>query len=135
MSLRAKQDALIEALLILPDVQERLAEVVRRGGRHALEEGLKTEARRVPGCVSRVWLYAEAAGDGLVFRCDADSPLVKGLAALLCDLYSGGTPAEVLAEEPRVWEACGLRRLLSPTRLNGLARLRARIKEMAERMG
>lgn len=131
MSLSAKQDALIEALNSLPDPQERLAEVVRRGAGHKLAEALKTEERRVPGCVSRVWLHCESVDGAPVFRCDADSPLVKGLAALLCDFYSGAPAAEIAAEEPRVWEACGLRKMLSPTRLNGLAALRRRIRELA----
>lgn len=133
MSLTAKQDALIEDLNFLPDPQERLAELVRRGTRHSLPDSLKTPDRRVPGCVSGVWV--EKSIDPIsslpVFLCDADSPMVKGLAALLCDLYSGGTPAEILCEEPRLWEACGLHKLLSPTRLNGLGALRERIKQLA----
>ena len=52
MTLSAKQDALIEDLNFLPDPQERLAEIVRRGTRHALPDSLKTPDRRVPGCVS-----------------------------------------------------------------------------------
>ncbi len=131
MTLSSKQDALIEALNFLPDPQERLAEVVRRGAGQALPETLKTDERLVPGCVSRVWLHHETAGGEPVFRCDADSPLVKGLAALLCELYSGAPAAEIAAEEPRVWEACGLSKMLSPTRLNGLAALRRRIRELA----
>jgi len=57
--------------------------------------------------------------------------MVKGLAALLCDLYSGATAAEVVEVEPEVWQACGLHKMLSPTRLNGLAALRARIRQFA----
>ncbi len=131
MTLAEKQDALIAELNILPDAQERLAELVRRGAAHRLPESAKTEAQRVPGCVSRVWLRMEENEGAPVFRCDADSPLVKGLAALLCDLYSGARVDEIAAEEPRVWEACGLRKMMSPTRLNGLVALRARIRALA----
>ena len=131
MTLSDKQDALIEDLNFLPDPQERLAEIVRRGARHSLPEAVKTPEARVPGCVSGVWVESVKDGGFPVFRCDADSPMVKGLAALLCDLYSGGTPAEILCEEPRLWEACGLHKLLSPTRLNGLGALRERIKQLA----
>lgn len=131
MTLAAKQEALIEALHFLPDAQERLAELVRRGAAHELPEALKTEARQVPGCVSRVWLHGEVADGVLRLRCDADSPMVKGLAAALCDLYSGAPPEEVVAVAPRFWEACGLHKVLSPTRLNGLAALRARIVALA----
>lgn len=128
MSLAAKQADLIEELNFLPDVQERLAEVVRRGARHCLPEESKTETHRVEGCVSRVWLHGVERDGLLFFECDAESPMVKGLAVLLCDLYSGATPDEVATVEPEVWQACGLHKMLSPTRLNGLAALRARIR-------
>ena len=134
MSLTAKQDALIEDLNFLPDPQERLAELVRRGTRHALPDALKTPDRRIPGCVSGVWV--EKSIDPISslpdFQCDADSPMVKGLAALLCDLYSHADPSEITTEEPRVWAACHLDKMLTPTRLNGLRSLRERIIQLAE---
>jgi cysteine desulfuration protein SufE len=58
--------------------------------------------------------------------------MVKGLAALLCDLYDDTDPAEAAVIEPELWEACGFTKMLSPTRLNGLANMRRRIREMAE---
>jgi cysteine desulfuration protein SufE len=58
--------------------------------------------------------------------------MVKGLAALLCDLYSHADPSEITTEEPRVWEACHLDKMLTPTRLNGLRSLRERIIQLAE---
>ena len=134
MSLSAKQDALIEDLNFLPDPQERLAELVRRGTHHSLPDALKTPDRRIPGCVSGVWV--EKSIDPIsslpVFQCDADSPMVKGLAALLCDLYSHADPSEIITEEPRVWAACHLDKMLTPTRLNGLRSLRERIIQLAE---
>jgi cysteine desulfuration protein SufE len=134
MSLSAKQDALIEDLNFLPDPQERLAELVRRGTRHSLPDALKTPDRRIPGCVSGVWVEKsiDPTSSLPVFLCDADSPMVKGLAALLCDLYSHADPSEITTEEPRVWAACHLDKMLTPTRLNGLRSLRERIIQLAE---
>jgi cysteine desulfuration protein SufE len=134
MPLSAKQDALIEDLNFLPDPQERLAELVRRGTRHSLPDTLKTPDRRIPGCVSGVWVEKsiDPTSSLPVFLCDADSPMVKGLAALLCDLYSHADPSEITTEEPRVWAACHLDKMLTPTRLNGLRSLRERIIQLAE---
>ena len=64
----------------------------------------------------------------------AESPMVKGLAALLCELYTDADPQEVAAIEPEVWEGCGFTKMLSPTRLNGLANMRVKIREMAQRL-
>jgi len=133
MSLESREAECINGLLAIPDVHERLAEVVRRGGRHRLSEAVKADTATVPGCISRVWLVMEKDDDSpprLTFRCDADSPMVKGLAALLCDLYSGAPKTEVLAFEPRIWDACGFAKMLSPTRLNGLAALQQYILKL-----
>jgi len=65
------------------------------------------------------------------FRMHADSALVKGLAAVLCELYDDATPEEIMEMEPEVFEALGISVNLSPTRLNGLANIRARIVAFA----
>jgi cysteine desulfuration protein SufE len=78
-----------------------------------------------------VWVVGERRGDSLHFHFDADSPLVKGLVALLVDLYDGATPADIVATEPTLFDTLGLTRDLTPTRRNGLAAVRARIKALA----
>lgn len=134
MSLDEKQQALIDDLNIIHDPHERLNAVVMRGHAMKLDETHKTEANLVPGCVSRVWLHGELVDGRTRFVCDAESPMVKGLAALLCELYSDADPAAAAVVEPRVWEACGFKKMLSPTRLNGLANMRGRIRQMANEL-
>ncbi len=132
MSLDEKQQSLIDDLNIIQDLHERLNAVVSSGRAMKLDEAHKTEANLVPGCLSRVWLHGELVEGRTRFVCDAESPMVKGLALLLCELYTGAEPAEVVAVEPRVWEACGFGKILSPTRLNGLAHMRQRIRALAD---
>jgi cysteine desulfuration protein SufE len=130
-ALEDRRRALVEGLLFLPDPQERLAELVRKGARHQLPTAEKNEANRVSGCVSAVWLTTEFSADQRpVFRCDADSPMVKGLVACLCDFYSGLPTGEIAADETNIWRETGLMKVLSPTRLNGLAAARDRIKRL-----
>ena len=132
MTTREKQAALIARYSIIEDAQERLAAVVSRGRKWpAPADGEKTDAQRVQGCVSRVWLVGAVENARCHFRMAADSPLVQGLAALLCELYDGGTADEIVAVEPELFEALGLARQLSPTRLNGLANVRRTIREFA----
>ncbi|MDB6003098.1 MAG: sufE [Prosthecobacter sp.] len=131
MSLDEKQQSLIDDLNIIHDPHERLNAVVSRGHAMKFDDAYKIEANLVPGCVSRVWLHGELLESRTRFVCAADSPMVKGLAALLCELYTDADPAEVAVVEPRVWEACGFKKMLSPTRLNGLAGMRIKIREMA----
>jgi cysteine desulfuration protein SufE len=132
VTLEEKQRQLIADYAIIDDAQERLSAVVDAARRQPpLPDTERTEANRVKGCVSLAWLAAEMRAGRCYFRNDADSPLVRGLLKLLCDLYSGATPAEVAATEPVLLEELGLARNLSPTRLNGLRSVRAKIRDFA----
>lgn len=134
MSVSDKQAQLIEDLSLIEDLQERLAAVVDRARRRPVfPPAGKTDAHRVNGCISQVWITGELRDGALTFQFDADSPLVKGLVALMIDLYEGGSPAEIAATEPVLFEALGLSRDLTPTRQNGLAAVRAHIREIARR--
>ncbi len=132
MTLAEKQQQMIEDLALIEDAQERLSAVVDRArSRPPLPETERTDANRVKGCVSLAWIVGEVRDGRCQFRCDADSPLVRGLLVLLCDLYSEATPAEVAATEPALLEQLGLAQNLSPTRLNGLRSVRAKIRDYA----
>lgn len=133
MSVSEKQAQLIEDLSFIEDRQERLASVVDRARRRPpFPADSKTDAHRVVGCISQVWVTGELRDGALHFAFDADSPLVKGLVALLVDLYDGATPADIVATEPVLFETLGINRDLTPTRQNGLAAVRAQIKAIAQ---
>lgn len=133
MALSERHQQLFEDLDIIPDRQERLAALVDRTRKlPPLPPAERTEANRVAGCQSSVWLIGELRPDGtLALRCDTDSPMVKGLVHLLCTAYTGATPMEILSTEPLFIDQLGLLRDLSPTRRNGLMAVLARIKEIA----
>lgn len=132
MTLAEKQRHLIDDLQLIDDPQERLGVVVDRAKRRPpLPAAERTEANRIKGCISQAWVVGEMQAGQCHFRSDADSPLVRGLIALLCDLYSDASPAEVISVEPSLLEDLQLTRTLSPTRLNGLRSVRAAIKAYA----
>jgi cysteine desulfuration protein SufE len=133
LTLAEKQQQFIEDYSVIEDAQERLAAIMDRARRSPpLPETERTEDNRIKGCVSLAWVVRELREGRCHFRSDADSPLVRGLLKLLCDFYSGAPPAEVAATEPALLEELGLARNLSPTRLNGLRSVRAKIREFAE---
>lgn len=132
VTLAEKQQQFIADYAIIDDAQERLAAIVDQARKTPpLPEAERSEANRVKGCISQAWVVGELVEGRCHFRSDADSPLVRGLLKLLCDFYSGATPAEIAATEPVLLEELGLARNLSPTRLNGLRSVRARIREFA----
>jgi cysteine desulfuration protein SufE len=94
-------------------------------------DALKTDAYKVTGCQSQVWLVPSGDAERLEFQATSDSAIVSGLIALLLRVYSGRSASEILATEPKFIEAIGLAKHLSPTRSNGLAAMLASIKQHA----
>ncbi len=133
MTLAEKLQQFSEDIAIIDDPQERLGLVVDRAKkRPPLAESERTEENRVRGCISLVYLVGELREGRCYFRSESDGPLVRGLVALLCDFFSGATPAEIVASEADPIEALGLAKNLSPTRRNGLASARATIRAFAQ---
>ena len=134
MTLAEKLLRLADNLASIDDPHERLAAVVDRAKKlPPLAEAERTDANRVRGCVSLVHLVGELRDGRCYFRCAADGPLVRGLVALLCDFYSGATPADIATSDADPLAALDLAKNLSPTRRNGLASARATIRAFAEK--
>jgi cysteine desulfuration protein SufE len=128
-----KLQQLIDDLAILDDPQERLAIVVDRAKKiPPLSPPDRVDGNRVRGCVSVVWLVGELREGRCYFRFDAESPVVRGLLALLCEFYSGTTPAQIIATDTDPLESLELLQNLSPTRRNGLAAARSAIRSFAQ---
>ena len=85
-----------------------------------LPDEFRTEAYRVKGCQSQVWFRARAEDGRIFFEADSDAMIVRGLIALLLRVYSGRTPAEILATRPDFFEKIELGSHLSGSRANGL---------------
>ena len=103
-----RQEALRATLGGIPDPQERLMVATSwKTTLMPLREEERTEENRVQGCVSRVWLAGSMEDGCCRYRVDSDSVLVRGLVRLVCGIYDGATPEEVVAEEPVVWRSWG----------------------------
>ena len=124
---------LAEEFDLLGDWEGRIEYVIELGkGLAPLPDEARSEANKVPGCAAQVWLSVQAAGDRLVFAADSDSALSKGNIALLLRLYSGRTPAEILAFDARqALDRLGLPSALTRQRANGLNAMVGRIREAA----
>jgi cysteine desulfuration protein SufE len=120
---------------VLGDWEERYRYVIDLGRDLApLTDAERSDANKVRGCASQVWLVTEPQADGqLKFRGDSDAHIVRGLIAILLRLYSGRSAAEISAFDARAaFEKLGLSGALSAQRSNGLASMVARIRRDAE---
>lgn len=122
----------MERLSVIEDPQERLAALMSRAKKWPTPDASQlTDAHRVLGCQSRVWLVPSLENGACHFLMECDAPMVKGIVALMCELYEGAAPQDVAALEPSLFEDLGFTRQLTPTRLNGLAAVRVKIREFA----
>jgi cysteine desulfuration protein SufE len=119
---------------LLGDWEERYRHVIDLGrGLAPLSDAERTDANKVRGCASQVWLVTEPRADGtLGFRGDSDAHIVRGLIAILLRLYSGRAPGEILAFDANAaFEQLGLSGHLSAQRSNGLHSMTERIRRDA----
>ena len=119
---------------VLGDWEERYRYVIDLGRDLApLTDAERSDANKVRGCASQVWLVTEPKADRtLRFRGDSDAHIVRGLIAILLRLYSGRSPAEISAFDAHAaFEKLGLSGALSAQRSNGLASMVARIRRDA----
>jgi cysteine desulfuration protein SufE len=120
---------------LLGDWEERYRHIIELGRELSpLADSERSDANKVRGCASQVWLITEPKPDGrLEFRGDSDAHIVRGLIAVLLRLYSGHPPQEILAFDAKAaLETLGLAGALSAQRSNGLAAMVTRIRRDAE---
>jgi cysteine desulfuration protein SufE len=137
-----KFEELVETFAFLDDWEDRYRHVIDMGKTFpALDDALKVPATKVDGCASQVWLHPRIEGEGgeaiFDFAGESDAMIVRGLIAVLHDLYGGLMVSEIgrvdaLAELGRL----GLDEHLSSQRSNGLRAMVQRIRDVAaERAG
>jgi cysteine desulfuration protein SufE len=102
--------------------EEKYKEIIRMGKEMSPESTFPHDDKYlVKGCQSKVWLLAQLDETGRVqLQADSDALIVKGLVALLLQVYSDSFPEEILSHPPHFFEDLGLAGNLSPSRTNGL---------------
>jgi cysteine desulfuration protein SufE len=133
MSIEQKRDLLIEELMPFEDHLERFAYIIDRAkDSPGLDESYKIETFLIKGCISQLWVFPRFENGKCFFQADSDASITKGTATLLCELYSGETPEEVIRVEPDFLSEVGVTQHLSPNRRNGLTGVREKIKAYAQ---
>jgi cysteine desulfuration protein SufE len=131
-SLSKTVDEIADDFDLLADGDEQLGYVIDLGKKLApLSTEERNDRNKVRGCASQVWLVAEPADtDGrVVYRGDSDAIIVRGLIGVLLRIFSGRTPAEILAADPNaIFQRLKLTQMLTPQRSNGLYSMMERIR-------
>ena len=124
--------AIGDELGVFDDWMERYQFIIELGRKlPVFPEDWKDDAHRVPGCQSRVWMELTTRDGRLWFAAISDAAIVSGLLALLLRVYSGRTPAEIVATDPVFLKELGLLEALSTNRGNGIAAMARKVREAA----
>ena len=125
--------AIGEELAVFDDWMDRYQYIIELGRNlPPFPPSWTDDAHRVPGCQSKVWMEATMQGAGLFLAGASDAAIVSGLVALLLRVYSGRTPAEIVATDPVFLRELGLLEALSTNRGNGIAAMARAIREVAQ---
>jgi cysteine desulfuration protein SufE len=132
-------DEIVDNFSLLEEWDDRYRYVIELGrGLSPLAERDRTEANKVQGCASQVWLATTVHPNGqggpmLTFCGDSDAHIVRGLIAILFAMFSGKQARDILSTDAiAVFERLGLREHLTPQRSNGFRSMVERIRADAQ---
>ena len=127
-------EEIIDNFSLLDDWDDRYRYVIELGrGLDPLPDEARSDANKVQGCASQVWLDTQvrpngAGGPILTFVGDSDAHIVRGLIAILLAMFSGQHAKDILGTDAlALFEKMGLREHLTPQRSNGFRSMVERI--------
>ncbi|MBF7729692.1 SufE family protein [Pseudomonas sp. N040] len=133
MTLTAAAADALDSFRSCPGWEQRARLLLAWGARlEPLDDEQRSEANRVRGCESNVWLIAEQHAGTWQFKANSDARLISGLLALLLARVNGMSAAELARVDLPGWfNQLGLGRQLSPSRSNGLNAVLQRMRELS----
>jgi cysteine desulfuration protein SufE len=126
------EDQLVAQLSQIEDPLESLTLVQDRVRKSPpLPAEHRSESNRIHGCATKVWLLPECRDGICCFQVDSESSIVRGLASLITEVFSGTPSSDAADFESKIIERLGFARMITPTRLHGLLKLEETIRAFA----
>lgn len=124
-----KQEEIVRLFAQVTSPEEKYQIIIQMGKEQQhLDLSEKTEETRVQGCQSLMYLKIWLSQGKIFFQTDSDALISAGLGELVRRVYSGEPAEVVLGCRPAYLEKIGLSSHLSPSRINGLSSLLAKIR-------
>lgn len=115
------QADLVDEFEMFEDWMSRYEHVIDLGRQlPKFPEQWKTDANKIQGCQSQVWLNMEMRDGKMHIDGTSDASIVSGLVAIVLRVYSDQAPSDILNTKPDFINDIGFNDHLSPTRSNGL---------------
>lgn len=124
-----QQAEIVAELTAIKDWKERYKRIIEKGKQMPeFPEEHRVDKNKVKGCQSQVWLHAWLHEGRLHLVADSDAAIVRGLVAILLDVFDYQYPDDVIAADIGFLDEIGLSENLSQTRSNGLMAMIKQIK-------
>jgi len=122
-----------EDFSVLDDWEDRYKYIIELGRKiPPMPQEQKSDATKVRGCASQVWLTTTIEDGKLKFQGDSDAHIVRGLIAILFMIFHDKSAEEILKTDAvAAFSRLGLKEHLTPQRSNGFAAMVERIKSDA----
>jgi len=126
-------DDIVDIFELLGDWEQRYSYLSEMGENlPVMREDYKTEANKVKGCMSQVWVVAEENENKITFNGDCDTSIIKGVLALLIQLCSNRGLEEIeRLNVDEFFERLQLDEHLSPNRHVGVYAIVELMKQQA----
>ena len=121
-----------ESLDAFDDTMEKYKFLLDQGKKAKIfPEEFRQDDFKVSGCQAQVWLVPYTKENKIFFHSDSDAFISKGMITILCDIYGGQNPNEIVKTNFDLLETLKLDNLLTPGRRNGVQAMLIKIKEHA----
>lgn len=125
LSLADRRAELERQFRAIADPQQRFAWCVDRArSRPLLPASQRLDLHRVEGCQIRIWFVPRFEAGRCWFALDSDALTLKAIAGLLCELYNGCTPEEILQHPEGLPESWRISIQLAENRRKTVGRIR-----------
>ena len=121
-----------ESLDIFDDTMEKYKFLLDQGKKGTpFPEEFRQDTFKVTGCQAQVWLVPYIKESKIYFHSDSDAFISKGMITILCDIYGGRNPNEIVKTKFDLLKTLKLDNLLTPGRRNGVYAMLMKIREHA----
>ena len=121
-----------ESLDIFDDTMEKYKFLLDQGKKaNPFPEEFRQDTFKVSGCQAQVWLVPYTKEKKIYFHSDSDAFISKGMITIICDIYGGQNPNEIVKTNFDLLKVLKLDNLLTPGRRNGVQAMLIKIKEHA----
>ena len=122
ISIELKKQKIVDELSAITDSNYRYKYIINKGRElEIISDDRKQDKYLIEGCISRAWLIPELRDGRIYFFADSEAAIVKGIMAILLEVYSGNYPAENLGLSAEFLREVGITEHLSMNRRNGLS--------------